>query len=411
MSLIREIITIENGLLDTDNSSSANLGISAVFTGEWLNTLNYSTVSIGVAADQDSATNGLAVQWSADGVTVTQDDTFSIFANKAKTYTFSPANQFLRVVYTNGVLAQTSFSLQTILKKGGFKASSHRLEDALVDDDDAEVVKAVLTARDLAGTYDNIEQFRGALNVHQADVHRFPVNTHFTTDLANTTTVTPASVAGATQIDVADTTGFVVGRTITIVDGVTQEINGAIVTVVAAGAPGTLTLDRPLDFPYPIGAIVSQVDEDISSIVGTLAAPISYRLAPPAGEIWHILRVLISSTFATAADDSKLGNISGGVVNGIVLRQNLAIGNRTITNWKTNADMKRDMFDLTYTDRAGGGGGGSQYGMNGRWTFKAVDFVPELVGDDGDFMEFLVQDDLTSLGTFEVHGQGHKVGL
>jgi hypothetical protein len=36
--------------------------------------------------------------------------------------------------------------------------------------------------------------------------------------------------------------------------------------------------------------------------------------------------------------------------------------------------------------------------------------VPELIGDDGDFLEFLAQDDMTSLSTFEVHAQGHKVG-
>jgi hypothetical protein len=36
-------------------------------------------------------------------------------------------------------------------------------------------------------------------------------------------------------------------------------------------------------------------------------------------------------------------------------------------------------------------------------------FVPELIGDNGDHIEFLVQDTIT-LTTFEVHAQGHKVG-
>ena len=418
MSLIREVEvtnivsvdSVNNGLLDTVNSSATPLGISGVFDGDWQDTINFNVIIIGVAADQDSATDGLEIQWSSDGVTKTQDDVFSIFANAGKVFTFSPANRYFKIVYTNGVLAQTAFNIQAIFKKAGFKPSSHRLRDDVVSDDDAELVKAVISGLNLAGNFENVGAFRGGLNVHQSDVHRFSVNTHFIADLANTTTVTPASSSGETEIDVADTTGFIVGSSITITDGSTQEPDGAVVTVVAAGTPGTLTLDRPLDFPYQIGSIVSLVEEDFASVAGTLATPVSYKVSPPAGEIWHILRILVSSKFGTAADDSRLGNISGGVTNGLVLRQSLTIGHRTITNWKTNADLKLDMFDLPYTDRAGGGGGGSQFGMNGRWTFKNTDFVPELVGDDGDYLEILVQDDITSLVSFEIHAQGHKVG-
>ncbi len=417
MSLIREVEvtntvlvdTVNNGLLDAGNSSAALLGVSAVFTGAWLDTLNYNTVSVGIAADQNSATIGLVVQWSADQITVTQDDNFSIFANAGKTYTFSPANRYLRVVYTNGVIAQTSFSLQTILKKGGFKASSHRLEDALVDDDDAEVVKAVLTAKDLAGLYDNIEQFRGALNVHQSDVHRFPVNRHISTPTGVSTTLTVASIPGAITLSVADTTGFVAstpgvpGSSITIND--VGEPNGAVVTAIPTpGAPGVIQLDRPMDNAHPNGTIIEEVQENIAALNGTLASPIIYSAGPPAGEIWHILRILISSTFATASDDSKFGNQTS-LTNGIVVRQQLSGVFHTVTNWKSNADMKRDMFDLPDTSKSGGG----LFGINGRWTFKNVDFVPELIGDNGDTIQLLSQDSL-SLSTFEIHVQGHKVG-
>ena len=408
MSLIREMETIENGFEDVANSSSTPLGAGGVFLGAWFDTLNYNVMLLGVMSDQASATDGLDVEWSADGITETQDDRFTIAANSGKVFTFSPANRYVRIRYTNGATPQGSFSLQLIHKKGGFKASSHRLGDSLVADDDATAVKAVLTAQDLTGVFSNIGQFRGALNVHNSDVHQKLVNSHFTTDLVNTTTVTPASLSGDTIINVADTTGFLVGSTITITNGPVQEINGAVVTIVGAGAPGTLTLDRPLDNAYSIGSTVSLVDENLASLVGTLAAPISYRMGPPAGEIWHIMRILVSATFGTAADDNRLGNIAGGVINGLVLRKNLSTGLETLTNWKKNADMKRDMYDLTYTDRAGGT---SVYGMNSRWTFKAVDYVPELIGDNGDFMEFLVQDDITALDTFEVHAQGHKVGL
>lgn len=402
MSLIREIKTIDNGLVSSVNSTSSALGAAGVFTGDWEDTLNYNTITIGILADQSSAVDGLEVQWSADGLTEIQDDVFSIFANAGKVYTFSPANRYFRVVYTNGAAPQASFSIQSILKKGGIKASSHRLKDSVIGDDDAELIKAVLTAADLNGVYSSIGQFKGALNVHQSDVHQFSVNRHFTTPLGTTTTLSTASLSQDIAIQVANTAGFAIGSTITIND--VGEPNGAIVTAVAAGAPGTLTLDRPLDNDHALGTVIALVSENIAALTGTLAAPVVYSVGPPPGEIWHILRIMISSTFGSAADDSKFGDMAALPI-GMVLRQNLSTGHHTISNWKSNADMKRDMHDVPDNAKAGGG----LFGMSGRWTFKKTDFVPELIGDNGDTLEILSQDPLT-LTTFEVHAQGHKVG-
>jgi hypothetical protein len=408
MSRLRELELINNGEVDATNSTSSTLGASATFTGDWVDTLNFGVIVIGLKADQASATDGLKVEWSADGATVTQDDVFSIPANAGKVYTFTPANQYYRIRYVNGSVAQTSFVLQSVLKKIGFKPSSHRLMDAVIGDDDAELTKSVITAADLNGNYSSIGQFKGALDVHQADVHHFSVNKHFIRETGTSTTISTASNAGDTALIVADTTGFLVGDTVTIRNGGNEEPNGAIITAIAAGAPGTLTMDRPMDYGYGIGSTVKQVIEDMASLAGTLASPVFYKIAPPPGEIWHILRILLDSTFGTAADDSRFGNITGGITNGMVIRQNLSAGFFTFSNWKKNGDMKRDMYDLDYTDRAGGGSG--QYGMSGRLTFKKVDVVFELDGDEGDSLEILVQDDITSLNSFEVHAQGHVVG-
>jgi len=157
MSRIREIETIENGLVSLDNSTNTPLGISGVFPGDWEDTLNYNVIIIGVTADQSSAVDGLEVQWSDDGVTVIQDDKFTIFVNSGKVYTFSPANRFVRVRYTNGVLAQTLFNIQTVLKKGGFKPSSHRLKDSVIGDDDAELVKSVITGENPSNIFTNVK--------------------------------------------------------------------------------------------------------------------------------------------------------------------------------------------------------------------------------------------------------------
>jgi hypothetical protein len=403
VSLIREIETINNGLIDTGNSSATPLGISGVFPGDWQDTLNFNVIIIGVTADQDSATDGLEIQWSADGITVTQDDVFSIFANAGKVFTFSPANRFFKIVYTNGVLAQTAFNIQSIFKKAGFKASSHRLRDDVVSDDDAELVKSVLSGLNLDGNFENVGAFRGALNVHQSDVHRFIVNRHFSTPEGTSTTLTAGSIPGAITFSVTDTAGFAVGSIIGIND--VGEPNGAVITAIPTpGAPGVVQLDRPMDNAHPIATVIEVVEENIAASTGTLASPVIYSIGPPPGEIWHILRLLISSTFSSASDDSKFGNQTA-LTNGLVVRQQLSGVFHTVTNWKSNADMKRDMFDLPDTSKSGGG----LFGINGRWTFKNVDFVPELIGDNGDTIQILSQDALT-LSTFDIHAQGHKVG-
>ena len=149
-----------NGHVCVDNSTSDNIGASSTFTGVWQDTLNYNTIIIGIKSDQDSATDGLEIQWSADGSTVHDDDVFTISANKGKVFTFSPARRYVRLTYTNGSTPTTSFNLQTIFKKGGFKSSSHRLQDAIVAEDDAELIKAVLSGEDEDNVFQNVQTTR-----------------------------------------------------------------------------------------------------------------------------------------------------------------------------------------------------------------------------------------------------------
>lgn len=145
------------GMVSTGNSTSTPLGVGGNFPGAFEDTINYNTITIGITSDQASAVDGLVIEWSANGVDVVQDDTFTIAANTGKVYTFSPANRYFRVSYTNGGIAQTSFSIQSILKKGGFKPSSHRLKDSVVGDDDAELQKAVITGENPAGIFKNVK--------------------------------------------------------------------------------------------------------------------------------------------------------------------------------------------------------------------------------------------------------------
>lgn len=145
------------GIVDSGNTTVANLGIGGVFTGTWTDILTYNNVVITVAPDQASANLGFVVQWSNNGSTVHSADSFSIAANAKKQYSFGRLSRYYRVVYTNGSVAQATFSLQSILCVGSIKPSSHRAADSIVDDDDAELVKAIVTGKSTqSGNYVNI---------------------------------------------------------------------------------------------------------------------------------------------------------------------------------------------------------------------------------------------------------------
>lgn len=149
------------GHVCVDNTTTNALGSGGVFTGLWQDALNYGVVSIQVLTDEDSATDGLRIQWSPDKVSISGEDVFSIFGNIGKTFTFGPAARYVRLVYTNGATQQTSFFLTTILRRVYVKPSSHRITDLVVGEDDAELVKSIGTGQKPNGEFVNFRATAG----------------------------------------------------------------------------------------------------------------------------------------------------------------------------------------------------------------------------------------------------------
>jgi hypothetical protein len=240
------------------------------------------------------------------------------------------------------------------------------------------------------------------ISVHVEDVHHIPINSfvHLDTNITSTIAVSAVS-AGDTSIEIADATSFTVGDYIKVSNSSLERTFQRI----TAKATNVLTLDMPIDGDYEIGDSVIVVQKDLSATAGSLGSPIAYRLHPDPGEIWHIVRFMISMVHTAAADDSKFGDIAA-LANGVVFRAyNGTAGKyRTFTNWKSNADMKLDFFDLTYTDKAGGG----KFGVNGRASINiGSGAVPRLSAEAGDYIEILIQDNLTALDSFGIKFQAH----
>lgn len=149
-------ITAITGTISTSNSSTATLGVGGVFTGTAEEITDIAIFYVNAYSDQASATDGLSVQQSTDGVNWDHDDVYSVPAATGKTYSFQAASKWMRIVYTNGAIAQTEFRMQTSLKSVYGKPSSHRIQDSISDDDDAELVKSVLSGQIAGDGFTNI---------------------------------------------------------------------------------------------------------------------------------------------------------------------------------------------------------------------------------------------------------------
>lgn len=148
--------------IDAGNSTSAPLGIGAVFQGSSKEILDVAVILVSVVADQVSATDGIEFQFSPDNIVWFGTDNYTYeSAGGVKTYSVQPVFPYFRIQFTNGAVAQTQFFLSTLLMSGNTKPSSHRLEDNLAGQDDVTASKSIIAAKIPAGTYQNIDATSG----------------------------------------------------------------------------------------------------------------------------------------------------------------------------------------------------------------------------------------------------------
>lgn len=254
------------------------------------------------------------------------------------------------------------------------------------------------------GTGNPISSFRGAIDIHDADVHNVIINQYIHQHTVIATTLAVASAPDDYEITVVSSVGFAIGDYLHI-NTTSQETTHPKITNIVGNV---LTLDRRLDKAHLIGDEVRKaiVDMALTGQVGTMAAPQEYWAGPPAGEVWHLTRMLFSMTHGTAGDLGLFGNLSS-LPNGVLLRSRVNSEYGTLTNWKNNGDIKTDMYDVEFDSRSGGQG---NYGTSGRGTFTNAGAVLRLDGDTNDRFEVYIQDDITALGFFGMKVQGHIEG-
>lgn len=142
-------------VVDLANSSTTPLGGAAVFTGAFVNVTGYTAISTLLATDQIVAE--AKWEWSADGVTAIDE---SIFFEDFSPLSFGGGigassrvrAPFVRVVVTNDITPQGTFTLQTKLCKGTPVGFISPLVLFPSDGDDGQTTKSVLYGRRPSGS-------------------------------------------------------------------------------------------------------------------------------------------------------------------------------------------------------------------------------------------------------------------
>jgi len=146
------------GAIDADNSTSTPLIAGGSFNGSAVEIIDESVICVSVYSDQDSASGGLVISQSTDGTNWDHTDVYTITGGEGENYTINPHAKYYKIDYTNNaVTGQTEFRLQSILKATYVKPSSHRVGGDISNQDDAELVKAVLSGENGNGQFHNVK--------------------------------------------------------------------------------------------------------------------------------------------------------------------------------------------------------------------------------------------------------------
>ena len=178
------------GAVSPGNSSTDALAEDAIFTGEWEEVKDYSTIAVNVFAAPASATDGLSFEWSSDGSNADLIETVTIPANAGRAFRLSPTARFFRLRYTNGDTAQTAFRLQTIYHPDQLAPISRPLDKDISEFSSALIVRAILAAQRAGGSDDylNVQATNGGnLKVSIEEVEGpLPVDTGLDQPLTDT---------------------------------------------------------------------------------------------------------------------------------------------------------------------------------------------------------------------------------
>lgn len=173
-------------------------------------------------------------------------------------------------------------------------------------------------------------------------------------------------------------------------------------------ATNTITLDKPINYPYEAATTQVVVSSDDMQVDGSVT-PQVFSVLPLPAQSGDMVRVIWRIESSSAMDFETFGGATG-LTNGCVLRINNGDGTyRNLFNWKTNGDIINEAYDYSFQQNTAN----NARGFTSRLTWGGQSkhgVVIRLDGSKGEALEVVVQDDLTSGNTrFTMKAQGHEI--
>ena len=138
--------------IDTGNSTTTPLGANGSFVGSTYDTSICSSWSTTIFADQNSANNGLKIQWSDDaGSNWDFSDTQTYSSGAGTMITFGRKAGFVRLNYTNGTTPQGVFRVKSVCQPISVRQTRKFVGNPLLDQDTGQVVISALQGHTTAG--------------------------------------------------------------------------------------------------------------------------------------------------------------------------------------------------------------------------------------------------------------------
>ena len=275
--------------------------------------------------------------------------------------------------------------------------SGHGVGGSYVDTSDADPLPTKLVG-ETSG--ESVRVTKAALNTQTQDQYTRALDLRFIMSTGVPSFLDVATVVDSHEITLVDATGFVAGSYIVIAEAGDKFFVG---TQLGAAVGNVITVDSPIDQIYSVGVVVLNTTYAMN-VNGAITSK-TFQIGSSSSTVeLDITRIMGYMLDTDTMDDSKFGSLAA-LTNGCVLR--LTNGTTTNTwNVKSNGDLALLGFDLVYPDKPPAGKNSARF----RITYAGPDKhgVTLRLGA-GDFLEFIIQDDLTGLEIFNMMGQGHVV--
>jgi hypothetical protein len=141
--------------LSVFNVSTLPLLAAGVYTGLWEDASRFSSLTVSVLTNQASAAQGLVLQFGNNSQQVDITKTYTVAASVATIQSLPVVGRWVRVVYTNGATAQTSFNLQLKYSLCPVNTVADGLS-SIDDTSSATLSRALTMARTDVGTYTHV---------------------------------------------------------------------------------------------------------------------------------------------------------------------------------------------------------------------------------------------------------------